>query len=811
MNWNLINRFENHSHTMYSNIRLLDSINKPKDLVNRAIELGLKGIAITDHECLSAHMELNMYQEEIQNEHPDFKIALGNEIYLTGTRGAREKGDKYFHFILIAKNKDGHKALRELSSRAWLNSYKDKGGERVVTLYSDLYEISQKYPNSLIGTTACLGGQLSVRTMQLITAEKIGDQASAQLAHDDIINFLTFCQRVFGKDFYIECAPGCSREQIAVNRRLVQISHCFNIPMVIGTDSHYLKKEDRYVHKAYLTSKNGEREVDGFYDYSYLQSNEEIAQNLKFSDFTDEFIVELFNNSIDMYNKIENYSLRHKQTIPKTEIPFYDKKDGLYNYPVLNSMLKSDDLTERYWVNQCLDRLNKTQKYNDTYLSRLEEEADVKKTIGEKLETNMFRYPVVLQHYINMFWECGSTIGAGRGSACSALNHYLLGITQLDPIQWDLPFYRYLNKERTEIGDIDIDLAPSKREKCLRRIKQERGENFYSGIDNLSRENLGCTLVATFGTESTKSAIQTACRGYRSEEYPDGIDTDISHYISSLVPVERGFLWSINDLLYGNEEKGRKPQKTFINEINKYPGLIQIILGIEGLVNKRSSHASGVILFDEDPYEFGCFMRTPKGEVITQYDLHMAEAAGMTKYDFLVTEVQDKITETISLMQKYNVLPKDKTLREIYDEYLHPEVLPIEDKKIWEALRNNSVLNVFQFDSDIGAQAAKKIQPNSVLELADANGLMRLMTGEEGGENPMDKYVRFKNDISLWYKEMTDFGLTKEEQKTLEPYFKQSYGVPPSQEQLMEMLMDENICNFTLKEANAARKIVGRL
>jgi len=183
----------------------------------------------------------------------------------------------------------------------------------------------------------------------------------------------------------------------------------------------------------------------------------------------------------------------------------------------------------------------------------------------------------------------------------------------------------------------------------------------------------------------------------------------------------------------------------------------------------------------------------------------------MTKYDFLVTEVQDKITETISLMQKYDVLPKDKTLREIYDEYLHPEVLPIEDKKIWEALRNNSVLNVFQFDSDIGAQAAKKIQPNSVLELADANGLMRLMTGEEGGENPMDKYVRFKNDISLWYKEMTDFGLTKEEQKTLEPYFKQSYGVPPSQEQLMEMLMDENICGFSLKEANAARKIVGRL
>ena len=104
-------------------------------------------------------------------------------------------------------------------------------------------------------------------------------------------------------------------------------------------------------------------------------------------------------------------------------------------------------------------------------------------------------------------------------------------------------------------------------------------------------------------------------------------------------------MWTLNDIINGNEEKGRKPNKIFINEINQFPGLLDIMMGIEGLINKRSSHASGVILFDEDPYEFGCFMRTPKGEIITQYDLHDCEAAGMTKYDFLVTEVQDKLTE----------------------------------------------------------------------------------------------------------------------------------------------------------------------
>lgn len=234
------------------------------------------------------------------------------------------------------------------------------------------------------------------------------------------------------------------------------------------------------------------------------------------------------------------------------------------------------------------------------------------------------------------------------------------------------------------------------------------------------------------------------------------------------------------------------------------------MMGIEGLVNKRSSHASGVILFDEDPYEFGSFMRTPKGEVITAYDLHMCEACGMTKYDFLVTEVQDKLAETIKMLQDYGEIDSELSLREVYDKYFHPNVLPINEDKYWKALQENNVLNIFQFDSDVGSQAAKKIKPQSILEMADANGLMRLMTAEKGQESPMDKYIRFKNNINLWYQEMNEYGLTEKEQKILEPYFKQSYGVPPSQEQLMKMLMDKDICHFTLAEANNARKIVGK-
>lgn len=403
-------RFEVHSHTHYSNLRLLDCINRPKDLINRALELGLSGIAITDHEALCSHPEVSFYAKELEEKNPDFKVALGNEIYLTDTR---DSGQKYYHFILIAKNKIGHRALRELSSRAWMNSYWDRGLERVPTLKSDIEEIFAKYPNSVIGTTACIGGELSQNVLKLIEGERTGDNELATTAHNNIVNFLLWCKKVFGEgNFYIECAPGSSREQILVNKRLIAIAKAFELKMVIGSDAHYLKKEDRYVHKAYLNSKFGEREVDDFYEFAYLQSNDEIKANLAPSDFSEEFVEELFNNSYEIYEKIERYDLGHKQTIPRVEVKDYPKEEKLIEYPILNSMFKSEDKVERYWVNKCVNKLEELGKLNNTYLSRLEEEADIKRTISEKLETNMFSYPVTLEHYVNLFWECGSMVGA---------------------------------------------------------------------------------------------------------------------------------------------------------------------------------------------------------------------------------------------------------------------------------------------------------------------------------------------------------------------------------------------------------------
>lgn len=415
-------RFEVHSHTYYSNLRLLDSINRPKDLINRAIELGLAGIAITDHEAICSHPELNFYQSEVQKEHPDFKIALGNEIYLTETR---EKNQSYYHYILIAKDEIGFKQLRVLSSRSWMQSYYDRGMERVPTLKSELEEIILKNPGHVIATSACLGGELSSCVLEMEKARKAGDKETATNKYHQIIAFLKWNMNLLHDDFYIECAPGASKEQIVVNKKLIEIARAFNLKMVIGCDSHYLRKEDRYVHKSYLNSKGGEREVDSFYEYSYMQDEDDIVKNLTPS------IVDSYewmcNNSMEIYDKIQIYNLARNQKVPKVPVKNYPKRQVDINYPTLKDLYNSDNIYDRYWINECENSLKEKGLDKKEYWDELEYEADIKKAIGDGLGTNVFSYPITLQYYIDLIWKCGSPLGAGRGSSMSGLNHYLLG------------------------------------------------------------------------------------------------------------------------------------------------------------------------------------------------------------------------------------------------------------------------------------------------------------------------------------------------------------------------------------------------
>lgn len=669
--------------------------------------------------------------------------------------------------------------------------------ERCPTLKSELVEIVKKYPNSLVADTACLGSEFDAYVLNLVEAEKKEDEEEILKWKIKIRDFLGFCLDLFEDDFYIEIAPGVSKDQKTFNKRVKKIAQYYKIKMVMGTDAHYPSSEFREIHKAFLNSKDGEREVDSFYHDAHLMDDEEAFENVK-DIFTKEEFQEMCNNSLEIMNKIERYELFHSPIIPEVRVfpPEPKENKDLASYPTLSDLVISKNPQEREWVNQCLISL-KEKKIDDTvHYERLELEASILSYISEKLGNCLYSYFNTFRHYIDLFWECGSIVGPGRGSAGSFLSNYLLGITQLDPIEWGLPYFRFLNKDRAELPDIDLDLAPSKRPLVLKKIREERGE-------------LNVAQVATFGTTSSKSAIGTACRGYRSKEHPKGIDVDIATYLSSLVPVERGLVWSLSECFEGNEEKNRKPVRELVSQFEKYPGLKEIALGIENLVVRRGQHASGVILYNNSPFETAALMRSPNGDITTQYDLHRAERAGDVKFDFLVTDICDKLAVALNLLKDNGYFQGLNSLREIYNKYLHPQVIDIKNPRLWEALENGEVQDVFQFNTAIGIQTAQAIKPHNPAEMTSANALMRLVA-PEGDERPFDRYVRFKKDISLWYKEMDDFGLTKEEQKILEPYYKRDYGVPSSQEQLMLMVMDPKISHFTLAESNQCRKVLAK-
>ena len=180
------------------------------------------------------------------------------------------------------------------------------------------------------------------------------------------------------------------------------------------------------------------------------------------------------------------------------------------------------------------------------------------------------------------------------------------------------------------------------------------------------------------------------------------------------------------------------------------------------------------------------------------------------KYDFLVTEVQDVITQCLNLLRENDKIEKDLTLRQLYNKYLSPEVLPLDDEKLWNDMVSKNILKFFQFDTQVGGQVIRDLKPHSPQEMASCNSLMRLMAQEKGGETPSQRYKRMKENIGLWYQEMKEWNLSDEEIKILEPYYLPTYGTPAQQEELMMILMDDKICHFTLAEGNMARKVVAK-
>ena len=786
-----------HNHTDFSNLRLRDCIIKTEDLIDTALSLGHSVLAITDHEAVSNAIKAQKYYYKKKKDNPDFKLILGNEIYLCrnglNASNFNRENDRYYHFVLLAKDAIGHRQIREISTRAWLRSYMSRGMRRVPTYYQDLLDIIAKDPGHVIGSTACLGGALGT---QLLKFRKTEDEG----LYERILGWVQKMSSIFGEgNFYLEMQPSHNKEQIYVNEMILKISEELNIPYIITTDSHYARPEDRPIHKAYLNSQNGDREVDDFYATTYLMTTEELEEYMT---IPEEALQNAYQNIKKIADSCEDYDLKKPLKIPRLKwkddgdytVDHNDQIEWWGKIPELRKFWESDYEGDNELADKIVLRMR-----GDEYLENQEAYDEVNECLrmtrvsSEKNKAHWSAYFLNLQQIIEECWKAGTLIGPSRGSGGGFILLYLLGITQINPLRETTKLFnwRFLNPDRVSVLDIDTDIEGGRRQQVLAHLR-----NAY-GHDRVAN-------VATFGTEKSKSAILTACRGL-------GIDNDIAQYIASMIPSDRGQLRTLSQCFYGDEEKDFTPIPSFVSEMtDNYPEVWNVAKKIEGLVCRLGVHAGGVIFVDEPFTESTALMRAPKGEVITQFDLHDCEDVSLIKMDLLSVEALDKIHNCIDLLVEYGYVEPEETLRKTYEKLIGIYNLEREAPEMWKMIWNHEIESLFQMEKQSGIQGIAIAKPKSIDELAVLNSVIRLMAPEKGAEMPLNMWGRYRENIDDWIREMRRFGLSEDEIEWLSNHSAITDGICESQEGLMSLVQEERLGGNTLGFADSARKALAK-
>lgn len=664
---------------------------------------------------------------------------------------------------------------------------------RVPTYYQDLFDIIGSNPGHVIGMTACLGGALGTQLL------KYRASRNEQL----LIKIKQWCgqlNKLFGNNnFYLEMQPSSNPEQIYVNQWIVRLSEELGIPFTITNDAHYLKKEDLKIEKIFLNSQGGEREVESFYATTYLMNDTEIHEYMENS-IGSENIHKAYGSIESILSRATDYSLKKDLRIPSLpwrnfgEYPqalidsYIDKMPMLQNF--IESEYKSDntlaiaviDGIQRHVDLQnavAYDELNKCLQ--DTWIS------------SQVNKAQWSAYFLNLQKLIDVCWDAGTLVGCGRGSGVGFLLLYCLDITQINPLRESTKTFRFrfLNPERVSVLDIDTDITGLNRGKVLDYIR-----NYY-GQDRVAN-------VLTLRTEKSKSAILAAARGL-------GVDVDIAQYIASLVPAERGQLWSLHDCMYGNDDD-RAPVKQFVYEMTEnYPEIWEVISQTEGLIVGMGEHAGGLVLIDEPFTNSTALMRAPNGDVMTQFELHTAERASLIKLDLLSVEAIDKMQICLELLREYGYIDKTLSLRAAYEQTIGVYQIDRNIEDMWHMVWDHKINSLFQLEQQSGITGIAALHPTSVDDLAVLNSAIRLMAQEKGGEMPVNKLARFKSHPADWDREIEEHYLNvAETKKLLNPILNTSYGLCIAQEQFMQLVQMPELGGMTLTDADALRKSIAK-
>lgn len=744
-----------HIHSDYS---LLDGASQLPQLIDRAVELGMPAIAVTDHGVMYGAIELIKL---CRNQ--GIKPIIGNEMYVVnGDVEIQDRRRKKYHQVVLAKNTQGYKNLVKLTTISHLKGFQGKGIFARPCINKELLE---QYHEGLIVTSACLGGEVP--------------QAILQGRLDTARNVAQWYQKVFGEDYYLEIQDHGSPEDRIVNVELVKIAKELNLKIVATNDSHFISCYDVEAHDALLcinTQKLITEEKRMRYSGTeYLKSAEEMAQ--LFQDHLSEDIIKAaIENTLEVANKVEPYN----GILGEPRIP---------DYPIPPNHTPDTYLEEVAWQG-LLERVKAAHRSEIQliYKERLEYELKMMQRMG------FSTYFLVVWDYIKYARDHQIPVGPGRGSAAGSLVAYCLGITNIDPVHHGLLFERFLNPERKSMPDIDTDFCIERRDEMIQYVTHKYGEERVAQI-------------ITFNRMTSKAVLKDVARVL-------GIPYSKSDQMAKLIPVTRGKPTKLKVMIsdetpspefkaaYDSENVPVKNQAGEEVDTISVREWLDMAIRIEGTNKTFGVHAAGVVISKEPLDEIVPLQRNNDGAVITQYFMEDIEALGLLKMDFLglknLTIIQRSL-EYIKQSQNLEIDPYDIPASERKAMVIlargNTKKLPQDIDKTYKLLAQGDLEGVFQLESSGMRQIVRDLKPSSIEDISSILALYR--------PGPLDAGL-----IPMFINRKHGREQIEYDHQILQPILNETYGILVYQEQIMKMAQD--LSGYSLGEADLLRRAMGK-
>ncbi|MBG1244415.1 DNA polymerase III subunit alpha [Nostoc sp. NZL] len=658
-----------HIHSDYS---LLDGASQLPELVNQAIALGMKAIALTDHGVMYGAVELIKICRS-QN----IKPIIGNEMYvINGDIEKQERRPKY-HQVVLAKNTKGYKNLVKLTTISHLKGVQGKGIFSRPCINKDLLK---EYHEGLIVTSACLGGEVP----QAILSNR--PDAARKVAQ--------WYKDVFGDDYYLEIQDHGSQEDRIVNVEIVKIARELDIKIIATNDSHFISCFDVEAHDALLCIQTGKLIIEDkrmrYSGTEYLKSGEEMQQLFR-DHLPDDVIAEAIATTEEVADKVEPYHIMGEPQIPTPPIP---------------SGHTADTYAEDVAWNGLLERLNRKsrQEVDSVYKERLEYELKMIQQMG------FSKYFLVVWDYIKFARDNNIPVGPGRGSAAGSLVAYAMRITNIDPVHHGLLFERFLNPERKSMPDIDTDFCIEQRDKVIEYVTEKYG------ADRVAQ-------IITFNRLTSKAVLKDVARVLN-------IPYGEADKMAKLIPVVRGKPTKLKVMV-----SDKTPEPEFKEKYDKEPHVrhwLDMAMRIEGTNKTFGVHAAGVVISADPLDEIVPLQKNNDGSVITQYFMEDLESMGLLKMDFLGLRNLTLIQKTVDLIQEtrgYRVDPdeiprQERKAQKILAKGEHSS-LPKDVQKTYELLEAGELEGIFQLESSGMRQIVRDLKPSNIEDISSILALYR--------------------------------------------------------------------------------------